>query len=61
MTTLNQVWKCEVCGNIIEILHSGVGALVCCGKPMVLQEDKLEEVEGNVNENWSVKLFTSGK
>lgn len=47
MTTLNQVWKCEVCGNIIEILHKGVDALVCCDKPMVLQDEKLKEAEGN--------------
>lgn len=31
-----QVYKCEVCGNIIEVLHEGAGELVCCGKPMKL-------------------------
>ena len=31
-----QVYKCEVCGNIVELLHGGEGELVCCGKPMVL-------------------------
>ena len=39
MTQKNQIWKCEVCGNIIEILHEGADALVCCGKPMVLQKE----------------------
>jgi superoxide reductase len=34
MTEKLQVYKCEVCGNIVEILHSGEGELVCCGKPM---------------------------
>jgi superoxide reductase len=29
-----QVYKCAVCGNIVEVLHGGVGELVCCGKPM---------------------------
>ena len=29
-----QVYKCMVCGNIVEVLHGGVGELVCCGKPM---------------------------
>ena len=29
-----QVYKCEVCGNIVGILHAGTGQLVCCGKPM---------------------------
>ena len=31
-----QVYKCEVCGNIVEVIHGGRGTLVCCGKPMVL-------------------------
>jgi superoxide reductase len=31
-----QVYKCEACGNIIEVLHGGAGELVCCGQPMVL-------------------------
>jgi superoxide reductase len=30
-----EVYKCEVCGNIIEVLHGGAGELVCCGQPMV--------------------------
>jgi superoxide reductase len=29
-----QIYKCSVCGNIVEVLHGGVGELVCCGKPM---------------------------
>lgn len=36
MTKLLQVYKCEICGNIVEILHEGKGALVCCGKEMTL-------------------------
>jgi superoxide reductase len=31
-----QVYKCEVCGNIVEMQHGGVGELVCCGQPMKL-------------------------
>jgi len=31
-----QVYKCDVCGNIVEVLHGGVGELVCCGQPMTL-------------------------
>jgi superoxide reductase len=37
MAERNQVYKCELCGNIVEVLHGGKGELVCCGKPMVLQ------------------------
>lgn len=36
MTELLQVWKCEVCGNIVETIHTGQGQLVCCGQPMKL-------------------------
>ncbi len=38
-----EVYKCELCGNIVEVLHSGKGELVCCGKAMVLQEEKTAE------------------
>ena len=31
-----QVYKCPICGNIVEVLHVGGGKLVCCGKPMEL-------------------------
>lgn len=32
-----EVYKCEICGNIVEVLHEGKGELVCCGQPMKLQ------------------------
>jgi superoxide reductase len=31
-----QVYKCDVCGNMVEVLNAGGGTLVCCGKPMTL-------------------------
>jgi superoxide reductase len=31
-----EIYKCEVCGNIVEVLHGGKGSLVCCGKEMKL-------------------------
>jgi superoxide reductase len=31
-----QVYKCDVCGNIVEVMHAGAGELVCCGQPMKL-------------------------
>ena len=31
-----QVYKCEVCGNMVEVIHTGVGTLVCCNRPMTL-------------------------
>lgn len=32
-----QVYKCDICGNIVEMLYAGQGGLVCCGEPMKLQ------------------------
>lgn len=40
MTERLQVYKCRVCENIIEMLHEGVGQLVCCGANMDLFEEK---------------------
>jgi superoxide reductase len=36
MTQRLQVYKCEICGNMVEVLHDGKGELVCCGEPMKL-------------------------
>lgn len=36
MTARLEVYKCEICGNITEVLHEGPGELACCGKPMRL-------------------------
>jgi superoxide reductase len=31
-----QIYKCDVCGNIVEVMHGGAGELTCCGQPMKL-------------------------
>lgn len=60
MTELRQIYKCEICGNMVEIVHPGAGTLVCCGKPMTLKKENttdgakekhvpyVEKVEGGV-------------
>ena len=40
MAERKQVYKCELCGNVIEVLHGAAGQLVCCGAEMVLFEEK---------------------
>ena len=30
------IYKCGVCGNMVEVIHAGAGELVCCGQPMTL-------------------------
>jgi len=40
MAELHQVYKCGVCGNILEVVHAGAGVnLVCCGQAMVLMRE----------------------
>lgn len=34
------VYKCEVCGNIVEVYHVGGGPLACCGQPMTHMDEK---------------------
>ena len=55
-----EVYKCEACGNIVEVLHGGGGELVCCGEAMKLMVENtvdaakekhvpvIEKVEGGV-------------
>jgi superoxide reductase len=60
MTSLGQIWKCEICGNIVEVLHDGSDSLVCCGQAMGLieakNEDEREEKHVPVIENSKVKI-----
>lgn len=44
MTERLQIYKCEICGNIVQVLYAGKGQLVCCGKPMKLIEEKTIDV-----------------
>lgn len=43
MTQENQIYRCNICGNIVEVLHAGAGQLVCCGENMELLEAKQED------------------
>ena len=46
VTKKNEMYKCGVCGNAVEVLDAGAGELVCCGKPMELLQEKTFEQEG---------------
>lgn len=60
MTARLEVYKCELCGNIVEVLHAGAGELVCCGQPMTCLKENtvdaakekhvpvIEKIEGGV-------------
>ena len=43
MPKIKEIYKCNICGNIIEILHEGIGQLVCCDEPMELMKEKTED------------------
>lgn len=38
-----EIYRCPICGNIVEVLHVGGGTLVCCGEPMELLVEKNSE------------------
>jgi superoxide reductase len=60
MSEVLQIWKCEICGNIISVLHRGSDSLVCCGENMVLQEensvDASKEKHAPIIEGKKVKI-----
>lgn len=39
MASVLEIYKCELCGNIVEVMHEGAGELVCCGEPMKLMAE----------------------
>ena len=43
MTKIREIYKCEICGNTVEVLHAGIGEFVCCGQPMKHMEEKTED------------------
>ncbi len=57
MAELRRIYKCDVCGNIVEVLHSGAGTLVCCGKPMRL----VAEVEEGAGAEKHVPMVKFGE
>lgn len=46
MTKLGEVYVCDICGNTVEVIGTGVGELVCCGQPMNLKKsESVKEIE----------------
>jgi len=41
-----EIWKCNVCGKVIEILNPAAPETICCGEPMVLMEEKTADWKG---------------
>ena len=36
MTERLEMYRCEICGNLVQVILAGGGELVCCGQPMTL-------------------------
>lgn len=54
----NQVYKCDPCGNIVEVLHGGVGTLVCCNTPMKLLKEN--ETDASTEKHVPVIEYVEG-
>lgn len=44
MTKLNEIYRCNVCKNMVEVIHASGGTLVCCGQPMELLKEKIKDI-----------------
>ena len=40
-----EIYLCEICGKMVEVLRDGSGELVCCGEPMTLEKAKVDDAE----------------
>ena len=45
MTEKLEMYKCNICGNLVEVVLSGKGELVCCGEPMEKMFEKTQDEE----------------
>ena len=43
MTQAREIYKCDICGNIVEVVHNSGGTLVCCGQPMTLKLENTQD------------------
>lgn len=43
MTKAREIYKCDICGNIVEVVHNSAGVLVCCGQPMILKTENTQD------------------
>ena len=58
MTNVTEIFKCQVCNNMVEMVRTGEGELYCCGKPMI-------HLNANTDDSAStekhVPVFENGK
>jgi len=42
-TSEQQIYRCARCGNVVELIHNGMGYLICCGEPMIRVEENVTD------------------
>ena len=60
MTKIGEIYKCEICGNVVSVIEAGGGELVCCGQPMTLLEEKTAKHEGKEKHVPVIEAFDGG-
>lgn len=45
MAELNKSYKCNICGNAVKVIESGIGELICCGQPMAIVEEQAQATQ----------------
>lgn len=43
MTKRNEIYRCALCGNMVEVAHAAGGTLSCCGQPMELMTENTRD------------------
>lgn len=61
MTNRLEIYKCNVCGNTVQVLLDGVGELVCCGEPMKKMEAHFEQDGEMAEKHTPVIEYKDGK
>ena len=59
MTEKREIYRCPICGNMVEVVGEGMGSMVCCGKPMTRLEGNA--VDASLEKHVPVVERTEGK
>ena len=51
MAARSEIYKCDICGNIVEVIHDGLGALVCCMQDMKLLSEATADAATEATED----------
>ena len=54
MEKTKKIYKCAICGNVVELVYEGGGQLVCCGKPMQLMQEKEKDPEISIEKHLQI-------